>query len=163
MHLLQFETIFTENMMKPMPFLPRDARLTQRSAFPHWLTERVRWSDTDQIGHVNNVSFCTYLETGRTEFLRDVLDRKAAAPVLLLTAQINVCFLGEIHWPSNVDVGTCILEVNRSSCRMGHGLFVGERCVGTADTLLVNVDEDTRQPLAMDDGLCDHLGQFLVR
>ena len=81
--------------MSALAPLPRDPRLSQRAAFPHWLTERVRWSDTDQVGHVNNLSFGTYIETGRTEFLRELIDRNADSRVLLLMAQVNICFLGE--------------------------------------------------------------------
>jgi acyl-CoA thioester hydrolase len=149
--------------MSALAPLPRDPRLSQRAAFPHWLTERVRWSDTDLVGHVNNLSFGTYIETGRTEFLRELIDRNADSRVLLLMAQVNICFLGEVHWPSDVEVGTCILELSRSSCRMGHGLFVGERCVGTADTLLVHIDEATRKPSAIEGALRDYLNSYLVR
>lgn len=142
--------------------LPRDARLTHRKTFPHWVTERVRWSDTDQVGHVNNLSFCTYVETGRTEYLKEMIDRKSDSRVLLLMAQVNICLLGEVHWPSDVDVGTCILEISRSSCRMGHGLFVGDICVGTADTLLVHIDEATRKPRTIDGSLREVLNKSLA-
>jgi acyl-CoA thioester hydrolase len=143
--------------------LPRDLRLTRREVFTHWLTERVRWSDTDQVGHVNNLSFGTYVETGRTELLRDLINRNTESRVLLLMAQVNICYLGEVHWPSNVDVGTCILGVSQSSCRMGHGLFVGDHCVGTADTLLVHIDETTRKPSTIEGGLRDFLNEYLIR
>ena len=49
--------------------------LTQRSTYSYWLTENIRWSDTDLVGHVNNLSFSTYYETGRTQFLRPFVAR----------------------------------------------------------------------------------------
>jgi acyl-CoA thioester hydrolase len=141
--------------------LPRDPRLTQRAFFTYWLTERVRWSDTDQVGHVNNLAFSTYFESGRTEFLRDLVSRGVDSRVLLLMAQMNVCFLGEVHWPSNVEVGTCVLDVGSSSCRIGHGLFLGDQCVGTADSVLVMIDEATRKPREIPPHVRQHLNGFL--
>jgi len=143
--------------MSALPPLPRDRRLTQRAFFKHWLTERVRWSDTDLVGHVNNLSFATYCESGRTEFLRELIRRDADSRVLLLLAQSNVCFFGEVHWPAQVDVGTCILDIGESSCRMGHGLFYNERCVGTADALLVHIDETSRKAQAIPAAVREHL------
>jgi acyl-CoA thioester hydrolase len=145
-----------------LPPLPRDPRLTQRSGYTHWVTERVRWSDTDQVGHVNNLSFSTYCETGRTEFLAHLLRHDLDTRVLMLVAQMNVCFLGEAHWPSEVMVGTCILEIGKSSCRMGQALFVGERCICTADTLMVHVDVGTHVPGPIPAELRQFLTQHLI-
>jgi acyl-CoA thioester hydrolase len=132
--------------MSLLPPLPRDSRLLKREFFRHWLTERVRWSDTDLVGHVNNLSFSTYFETGRTEFLRKLISHDAQSRVLLLMAQMNVSFFGEVHWPAHVDVGTCVLDLGNSSCRLGHGLFHGEHCVASCDELLVLIDENSRKP-----------------
>lgn len=129
--------------------LPRDAGLVRRERFAHWFTEHIRWSDTDRVGHVNNVAFAVYCESGRTAFLTPLTIGAAGKRSLMLLAQINLSFLGEADWPAAVDIGTVVLDVGRSSCRIGHGLFVGERCVATADSLLVLIDEATRQPRAL--------------
>ena len=43
--------------------MSRDKRLQDRSIYPHWCTDTVRFSDQDAAGHVNNVALCAYLET----------------------------------------------------------------------------------------------------
>ncbi len=141
--------------------LPRDPRLTQRDFFTHWLTERVRWSDTDMVGHVNNLSFSTYFETGRTEFLRPLIHRDAESRVLLLMAQMNVSFFGEVHWPANVEVGTCVLHLGDSSCRLGHGLFHGDQCIASCDELLVLIDEASRKPRTLPGHVRSYLAEFI--
>jgi acyl-CoA thioester hydrolase len=35
--------------------------------YPHVTHDKLRYSDTDRQGHVNNAVFSTYLETGRVE------------------------------------------------------------------------------------------------
>jgi len=131
----------TDKASTLLPVLPRD-----RDAYPHWMGEHVRWSDTDLVGHVNNLSISAYFETGRTHFLLPVLSKDLPEPSLLLLAQITVNFLGEVHWPGNLDIGTGLLSLGRSSCRLGQALFDGARCVATAETVLVLIDESTRKP-----------------
>jgi len=120
--------------------------LTLRESYRHWEQERVRWSDTDQVGHVNNLAFGAYCETGRSLFLRRFVGRDADPRALFLPAQLTINFLGEAHWPAQVDIGTGILGIGRTSCRLGQGLFDDQRCFGTSETVLVLIDEQTRLP-----------------
>ena len=52
--------------------MSRDKRLQDRSIYPHWCTDTVRFSDQDAAGHINNVALCAYLETARLTFIRDM-------------------------------------------------------------------------------------------
>ena len=52
--------------------MSRDKRLQDRSIYPHWCTDTVRFSDQDAAGHVNNVAICAYIETARLTFMRDM-------------------------------------------------------------------------------------------
>jgi acyl-CoA thioester hydrolase len=136
--------------------------LPDRSAYPHWIRERIRWSDTDMLGHVNNLAIAAYCESGRTEFLRSLLAPAAGPRSLLLLAHLSTSFLGELHWPGEVEVGTGVLEIGRSSCRMGQAVFAGKRCVSRSESVLVLIDEATRRPRAIDDALLRILGNFPV-
>ena len=40
--------------------MSRDKRLQDRSIYPHWCTDTVRFSDQDAAGHINNVAICAY-------------------------------------------------------------------------------------------------------
>jgi acyl-CoA thioester hydrolase len=119
--------------------------LRRREAFTHWSRERVRFSDTDMIGHVNNLAFTAYRETGRSMFLRDFTLGKDMPRALFVLAEVNVRFLSEAHWPDEVDIGTAISDIGRRSIRLGQGLFTGERCFCTAESVLVLLDEGSRR------------------
>lgn len=123
--------------------------LRDRARHRYWVSERVRWSDTDQVGHVNNLSITNYCEIGRVSFLQPWLMPDAPVRALFLIVRMTTNFLGEVHWPATVDVGTGVLEIGRSSVRVVHAVFDGERCVATADSVLVHIDEATRasQPI----------------
>lgn len=42
------------------------------SDFPVITFDKIRYSDTDRQGHVNNTALSTFLETGRTEILYSI-------------------------------------------------------------------------------------------
>lgn len=136
--------------------------LRQRTAFPHWADERVRFCDTDLIGHVNNLAFSAYLETGRSLFLRDFTQPGSGPRSLFVLAEITVRFLGEAHWPSEVAIGTGVVDVGQRSVRFGQGLFIGERCFSTSESVLVLMDESARRSRAIPEAIKDWLRSFRI-
>ena len=140
----------------------KDNLLTRRSGYSHWMTELVRWSDTDMVGHVNNIAFAVYCETGRTHFMRKFVDKDANPRAMFLIAQLTVNFIGEINWPATIDIGTGVLSVGRSSCRVGQGLFDDERCVGSAESIMVMIDEKTRKSCEIPDWARTYLSNFSI-
>lgn len=131
--------------------------LRQRASYPHWVVERVRWSDTDMASHANNLAFAAWAESGRALLLRSFLQNDSATPALLVLAEMRLKYLGEAHWPADIEVGTCVSTVGTRSCRMAQGLFAGERCIGLAESVLVLIDIATRKsrdiPAAMREAL----------
>ena len=140
----------------------KSSPLLLRSTFSHWAKEQVRWSDTDMVGHVNNLAFSAYCETGRTHFLHGIITRNMDQGAQLVLAQMTVNFLGEVHWPASIDIGTGVLSIGRSSLRMGHGLFDGERCVATAESVIVSIDVASRKPCPISDSARDYLSGFCI-
>lgn len=125
--------------------------LTRRESYSHWVPEHVRWSDTDLIGHANNLAFGAFGETGRCLFLREHLDPQAADHSLFLPVQIVLNLLGEVHWPAQVEVGTGVLAIGNTSFRFGQGMFEGERCFATSESTLILIDEVARRPMPIPD------------
>ncbi|GAC1625161.1 MAG: thioesterase family protein [Nevskia sp.] len=144
----------------PASGYPANPLLIRRDAYRHWERERVRWSDTDQIGHTNNLAFGAYCETGRSLFMKHFLDGARDARQMFLLTQIVINFVGELHWPAEVAIGTGVLSIGRTSCRLGQGLFDGERCFGSSEALLVLIDEQTRRPRPIPDDVRDWLAGY---
>ncbi len=61
-------------------------------------------------------------------------------------ARLAIDFLGEMHWPGDVEIGTAIVRVGNSSLGLDQALFVNGVCVATAENTLVLVDKTTRKP-----------------
>lgn len=116
-----------------------------RTSYPFWAQDRVRWSDTDMIGHANNLSFAAFCETGRALLLRELLGPDSAYSALLVIAELRLRFIGEMHWPDTIDIGNGVSHLGGSSCVIAHALFSGERCVAVAESTLVLIDPQTRR------------------
>ncbi|MGF6413536.1 acyl-CoA thioesterase [Paraburkholderia sp. MM5482-R1] len=115
----------------------------EEHAYPHWSTDTVRWSDTDQLGHVNHLAIGAYFETGRSRFVSEIEERGQ----IFVTASLTIDFLRELHWPDPVTVGTAVLDVGKTSCKLIQGLFSDGICVAVAAVILVLIDGESRNPV----------------
>ena len=108
--------------------MSRDKRLQDRSIYPHWCTDTVRFSDQDAAGHVNNVAICAYLETARLTFMRDMgMTTRATDGTRGISAGMTVSFLAESHWPGQVELGTGVLQDRHQLDHRGLGRLQGRR------------------------------------
>ncbi len=122
------------------------ASLTTRASFAHWARDQVRWSDTDMLGHCNNLAFGAFAETGRCLFLRKFFQPGSPQRATFLPVKITLGLLGEVFWPAQVEIGTGIAAIGNTSLQVAQGLFEDERCFGTCETVFVLIDETTRRP-----------------
>jgi acyl-CoA thioester hydrolase len=128
--------------------------VTRRETYRIWGKEHVRYADTDAQGHVNNVSFAAYLETGRT-----VLAQACGLPIGLhsgthtVLARVEIDYRAELYWPASLDLGSAVVRVGRSSVTVIQGVFHGDRCVATGREVLVMVETATGRPAPLPDEL----------
>lgn len=142
--------------------VPGEPELTDRSGFPHWTSEKIRFQDIDRLGHVNNVAVTIYAESGRVEFLDAVMPTALMAGngSLWVIARIDIQFRAQSHYPGTVDIGTRVLRVGNSSITLGQGLFVGERCIATTESVVVLVDPDTERGMTLPDEVREAARRF---
>ena len=64
-----------------------------------------RWGDCDMMGHINNVVLIQYLESGRLEYLQDLLnfDMNASSRQGMIIAENTVSFLSQVNHPTARD------------------------------------------------------------
>ncbi len=86
-----------------------------RDDFRHCLTLPVRWGDMDALGHVNNVQYFRYLESGRVAYLHTLLPAELPPHQLMVLADIRCQFLQQITYPTTLEVATRIERISRRS------------------------------------------------
>ncbi|PJK27840.1 acyl-CoA thioesterase [Minwuia thermotolerans] len=121
--------------------------LTDRAGYPHWMTDRIRFSDTDMANHVNNVAYAAYAETGRLDLMRRHIHPLCGPGERFIAASVTVNFLRETHYPGEVEIGTRIARIGRTSMTVGQGIFKDGVCVATATGTVVFLDANGPIPL----------------
>ena len=71
--------------------------------------------------------FSTFLESGRVIILYGEEYGLTVPGTSFVLAQISINFLGEMHWPGEVEIGTAVARVGNSSIGLDQALFVDGR------------------------------------
>ena len=125
---------------------PDEPAGTDQRSYSHWVTDTVRFSDQDAVGHVNNVAFAAYVETGRVAFGHEL--RVAGDPASsFILAQLVIDYRAQAHYPGEVRVGTQLVRIGRTSFTMRHGVFKDGVCIATAQCVLVHTRDGGPAPI----------------
>ena len=127
--------------------------LRDPARFDHWTSFPIRFSDQDSMGHVNNVSYAAYIETGRLLYFVDTLKAFPGIENHFVLANLNIDYVREMHFPGEARVGTRTMRVGRSSITTGYGVFKGDICCATATCVNVHINLETRRGKPFPDDL----------
>ena len=121
--------------------------LSNAESFAFWTRVTIRYSDQDELGHINNCSYVAYVESGRVAFLGGLLDPAEHSGIDLILAHISVDYLKEGHYPGIINVGSRILKLGNKSMTTGYGLFINGECKATAECVNIYFRPATRETL----------------
>ena len=68
----------------------------------HRTVHRLRFNDTDKLGHVNNAVFAVMLEQGRAELLMEAGLPVGTGDQAVVIVRLELDFLAEMTWPGEV-------------------------------------------------------------
>ena len=126
--------------------------VSELTGYPGRVTEAVRFSETDMLGHVNNTVFATYFEVGRSSYLSESgFYRQDMVALVIVKTEIE--FVGMIYWPGKVEIGTRVSGSGRSSFTMEQLLYQGERLVGRSASTMVLLDRTTNRSTPIPDDI----------
>lgn len=123
-----------------------DRTKLQRQGFPYAFEMQTRFSDLDKIGHINNVAVVGIFQEGRNRFIR-ACDLYGVAQRELVVASANFEYAGDLFHPDPVEVAIGVLEIGRSSFRLGQIASQNGRIGAYAE--IVQVARDTTGPVAL--------------
>jgi acyl-CoA thioester hydrolase len=130
------------------PFSDTGIDLADMESFAYWNEENVRFSDVDMLGHVNNVSYAAYCESGRVHLIREVAARCGVQTSWVL-GRLTIDYGAEVTFPAVMRIGTRAMKVGTKSVTMGQGLFVEGRCVARSLAAVIAFDLETRKTIAV--------------
>ena len=122
--------------------------------YPVWTADSIRYCDLDPNEHVNNGAINEFFEDGRVRFRKEYLT-SAAFDVLsgFVLARFVVEYHQPLFFPGEVDIGTAITCLGRTSYTLIQGLFRDTQCVASAEVISVLIDTDTGKPTPIPDQL----------
>ena len=116
------------------------AKLRLRATHRYLVPVQTRFQDVDANGHVNHGVFPAYVEEARLAMRRELLGAGEADRSWVI-AGLALQYLSPLLYPKPLEVGIVLVDVGRTSFRLGYGLFTGDTCTTIAETRSVYVDK----------------------
>ena len=131
--------------------------------FPHRLTDNVRFADLDPNQHVNNAVYATYFETGRVTLMKDHSYRLVPPGLAWIMVRLDIHFRAELRWPGTIEMGLGVAKFGRTSVTFDQVVFSEGKCVASAQSVSVLLDEATRKPMALTEEILGNFQRWLRR
>jgi acyl-CoA thioester hydrolase len=113
--------------------------------FRHKISVKVRFSDLDAMGHVNNASYLSYLEEARLAYYNHILKMDTNnLDFNAVIAKIEIDYIDQIRLGDNVEVYTRTAKIGNKSSDVEHLVVVtnneNKKIAAKALTKLVSFD-----------------------
>ena len=135
----------------------------QLEDFPYRLTDNVRFADLDPNGHVNNAVYATYFETGRVTLMKDKSYWQLPEGLTWIMVRLDIHFRAELRWPGTIELGLGVAKFGRTSVTFDQVVFSEGKCVASARSVSVLLDEATRQPTPLTSEIVRNFQPWLRR
>ncbi len=129
---------------------------------PRITTEKLRFNDTDMLGHINNAIYSVILEAGRVELVREAGILKPEAGHGVVIARLELDFLREMNWPGDVRCETVIHKLGNKSFHLRQHLIYENEITARAHTVLAAFDMTTRKAMPLTEAWRATLDQWFV-
>ncbi len=136
--------------------------LTKAETFRHWTRVSLRFSDEDNMGHINNVAYAAYVEQARVAFIDAFLKSQGGGNIDYVLVHVHIDFQNEMHFPGTVDIGARLIRIGNKSITTGYGLFKDGENVATAGSVNVFFDTKNGKTIPIPDNLRSILGKELA-
>ena len=128
--------------------MSRPARLT-RADFRWFCSVPSRWDDNDAYGHVNNVVYLSWIDTGVNRWLlQNGLIDIVRSPEIFFVVENGCMFFEGVAYPENVEIGIAVEKVGGASVTYSVAVFREGRADAAAQGRYVHVlvDRATERP-----------------
>jgi acyl-CoA thioester hydrolase len=129
---------------------------------PFVTTQKLRFCDTDAVGHVNNAVYAAMCEAGRAELAHacGLLAPDAGHAVVIVRLELD--FLREMTWPGEIRIETAVARIGHKSLHLRQVLLQEGVETGRAVSVLAVIDTRTRRALPLTEAWRAALAPYVV-
>lgn len=121
---------------------------------PYRVRLQLRWGDSDQLGHINNVLYLEYAQEARLRYLYGRMSDVAGEFGPVVVRRIEISFDRSLQYSTDgIDIGVWPVRIGTSSFTLRHRICDTAGTVySTVDAVVVAVDleSETSRPLPED-------------
>ncbi|HKJ82113.1 MAG TPA: thioesterase family protein [Ignavibacteriaceae bacterium] len=133
--------------------------------FKHKISIKVRFSDLDAMGHVNNATYLSYLEEARIAYYNDVMKKDSdSLDFNAVVARIEIDYVSQIRLGDKVEIYNRTSKIGNKSSDLEHIIAVkknNERIVAAkAVTKLVSFDYKKNQSVPVSEKAREIIEEF---
>jgi len=96
-----------------------------KSEFVHRYPIHVRWGDADVFGHINNVQYMRYVESGRVAYCEDVFNAELTSTIKTgwILADMQCSYVQQVHYPAELEIYTRISQLGNKSATILSNIY----------------------------------------
>ncbi|MFC0270679.1 acyl-CoA thioesterase [Metabacillus herbersteinensis] len=120
---------------------------------------RVRFGETDALGHVNNTSYFIYLEDARVQFFEKLGYSMDSNNWQFILASTKCDFVGQAYFNQRLRTTTSVSKIGTKSFTLEHSIIdeKTENIIATANAVIVYFNFETQKSEAIPETLRESL------
>lgn len=119
---------------------------------------KVRFSETDQLGHVNNNNYFVYMEEARIHFF-EALDLVGDGEWKFVVASVKCDFLQQLYFGQSITIKSFVTKIGNSSFHLQQNMYEKESgdLVAEGMSVVVQFDFTNQKSEKMSDWMKEQL------
>ncbi len=115
-------------------------------------TMEPRFSDTDALGHISNTAYPVWFEQARSPVFALFHPSFEVSTWPLIVARIEIDYLAQGYWNTEVEIKTGISKVGNSSCHIIQEAWQNQKLIAKGTTVMIYFDyqQQKSQPIPAD-------------
>ena len=124
---------------------------------------KVRFSETDLLGHINNVSYFTYLETARIDFLEQIGLKINTDKFVFILASATCDFIEQGYFGQTLNINTSVSQIGTKSLILTSEMFDKElgTLIAKGESTLVYFDRIEQKSIELTEKIREKLLPFV--
>lgn len=131
----------------------------------HEMKTRVRFCETDALGHLNNVSHYMYMEEARLSLLEEIGVKMDTNDWKFIVASTGCDYLSQAYFGQTIHMETTVVKIGNSSFQLEHAMTdeVTGAPLANGKSVLVHFNFQTQKSEPLPDTIREKLEQYLKK